>query len=151
MSTMLSKLALVAALDCACALPAAAQAPPAAKKAARVTIAQPPATELVQAEMAVIRWTTNNPGGTDLHFAAVYYGVDPAHLNLAATAPIRINRDESETTFRVRLGGLAPYTTYYYRVGSFESTGVSDGVTSAVAQFTTPGVGERVATRPQRP
>jgi hypothetical protein len=46
--------------------------------------------------------------------------------------------------FRVRVEGLKPRTTYYYKVTSVESSGKSDGVESPVSQFTTPGPGERI-------
>jgi hypothetical protein len=49
---------------------------------------------------------------------------------------------DEETTFRVRLIGLTPSTTYYYRVSSVDSGGVSDGVQSAILQFTMPAAGE---------
>jgi phosphodiesterase/alkaline phosphatase D-like protein len=45
--------------------------------------------------------------------------------------------------FRVRLSGLQPRTTYYYRVMSIESDGGSDGVASPVKRFTTPRPGGR--------
>jgi hypothetical protein len=41
--------------------------PPPAKKAAHVEIKQGPALELVRGDLAIIRFTTNNPGGTDDH------------------------------------------------------------------------------------
>jgi phosphodiesterase/alkaline phosphatase D-like protein len=50
------------------------------------------------------------------------------------------------TTFRVRIEGLEPRTTYYYRVTSEESNGKSDGVRSTVKEFTTPAPGERIVT-----
>ena len=39
---------------------------------------------------------------------------------------------------------LKPQTTYYYKVTSMGSGGKSDGVESAVNQFTTPAPGERI-------
>jgi phosphodiesterase/alkaline phosphatase D-like protein len=44
----------------------------------------------------------------------------------------------------VRIEGLKPRTTYYYRVTSEESNGRSDGVQSTVKKFTTPAPGERI-------
>ena len=117
--------------------------PPPAKRAAHVEIVQGPALELAHDDLAIIRWTTNNPGGSDDHFAVIHYGTDPTKLTQAAQSPMRINRDHPQTIFRVRVDGLKPRTTYYYTVTSMGSDGVSDGETSPVEQFTTPGSGER--------
>jgi phosphodiesterase/alkaline phosphatase D-like protein len=121
-----------------------AQLLPLAKKPARVEIKQGPALELAHDDVAVVRWTTNNPGGADHHFGVVYYGTNRKDLSLVARSRIRLNRGHPETTFRVRLDGLAPQTTYYYRVTSIESTGRSDGVRSTIRSFTTPALGERL-------
>jgi len=129
--------------------PTVAQILPPMKKAERVDITKGPALEMARDDMAIIRWTTNNPGGTDVHFAVVQYGTDPEDLNQMAKSQIRLNRGHSETIFRVRMPGLKPQTTYYYKVTSTESTGKSDGVESPVNQFTTPGPGERISAAPQ--
>jgi hypothetical protein len=121
-----------------------AQVLPPAPKAARVEITQGPALELALDEFAIIRWTTNNPGGSDDHFAVINYGTDPEHLSQLAKSPIRLNRGHAETVFRVRVVGLQPRTTYYYTVTSTERNGNSDGVESPVSQFTTAGPGERI-------
>src|SRR5262249_27990939 len=131
--------------------PTVAQILPPAKKAERVEITQGPALEGAREDFAIIRWTTNNPGGTDDHFAVVYYGTDPTDLSQIAKSHIRLNRGHPETMFRVRVAGLKPRTTYYYRVTSTESNGASDGVESPVNQFTTPGPGERVVNYPPQP
>jgi phosphodiesterase/alkaline phosphatase D-like protein len=130
--------------------PTVAQVLPPAKKAARVEITQGPALEMARDDMAIIRWTTNNPGGTDVHFAVAYYGTDPKDLSQMAKSQIRVNRGHPETIFRVRVSGLKPRTTYYYRVTSEESNGTSDGVKSPVNRFTTPGPGERIVAYPKR-
>jgi phosphodiesterase/alkaline phosphatase D-like protein len=129
--------------------PTVAQILPPMKKAERVDITKGPALEMARDDMAIIRWTTNNPGGTDVHFAVVQYGTDPEDLSQMAKSQIRLNRGHSETIFRVRMPGLKPQTTYYYKVTSTESTGKSDGVESPVNQFTTPGPGERISAAPQ--
>jgi phosphodiesterase/alkaline phosphatase D-like protein len=49
----------------------------------------------------------------------------------------------------VRIEGLKPRTSYYYRVASEESNGKSDGLESAVKKFTTPGAGERIVAYPK--
>jgi phosphodiesterase/alkaline phosphatase D-like protein len=122
---------------------------PPAKKAAHVEITQGPALEFARDDMAILRWTSNNPGGTDDHLAVVHYGTDPKELTQTAKSNVRLNQGHPETMFRVRLDGLSPRTTYYYTVTSTESNGKSDGVTSPVNHFTTPGAGERVVAYPQ--
>jgi hypothetical protein len=96
-----------------------------------------PVVESVSDTLAFIRWTTQNPGGTILHYAVVHYGKDPNHLDLTAESPTRINQGHGEMVFRVRMGDLQPATTYYYKVSSRQADGVSDPATSAVNQFTT--------------
>ena len=122
--------------------PAAAQLLPPAKKAERVEITKAPALELATDHLTIIRWTTNNPGGSDVHYGIVHYGTDPKDLSQTAKNPIRLNRGHVYTTFRVRLYDLKPRTTYYYTVTSEESNGTSDGVKSTVRTFTTPAPGE---------
>jgi phosphodiesterase/alkaline phosphatase D-like protein len=163
MNGLFLKLAITAAaFNLLSAAPAAAQhpppkagppieLPPPAKKPARVEIKLGPALEMARDDLAIIRWTTNNPGGTDVHFAVAYYGTDPEDLSQMAKSQIRINRGHSETIFRVRMDRLKPQTTYYYKVTSTESNGKSDGVESAVSQFTTPGPGERIVAFPSQP
>jgi phosphodiesterase/alkaline phosphatase D-like protein len=124
--------------------PAAAQVPqytaknipPPARKAARVQITEGPALELFRNNEAIIRWTSNNPGGTDEHFGFVKYGTDPHNLNLTAKGHIRLNQNHPYTVFRVRLEDVKPGTTYYYTVDSMEATGELDGVKSNVYHFT---------------
>jgi hypothetical protein len=93
--------------------------------------------ESISDTLAFISWTTQNPGGTILHYAVVHYGKDPNHLDLTAESPTRINPGHSEMVFRVRMGDLQPATTYYYKVSSRQADGISDSATSAVNQFTT--------------
>jgi len=119
------------------ARPAAAQLTAPTKRAAHVQITQGPSLELARNDSAIIRWTSNNPGGTDEHLGIVHYGTDPQKLNLMAKSPIRLNQSHGDTVFRVRVLGLNPKTTYYYTVDSMQATGKSDGVKSPVKQFTT--------------
>ncbi|MGA2353991.1 MAG: fibronectin type III domain-containing protein [Terriglobales bacterium] len=107
-------------------------------KAARVQITQGPELEIARASLAIIRWTTNNPGGADVHFGIVHYGTNPNELNQTAKSPIHLNRSHSDTVFRVRVLGLSPQTTYYYTVDSTGSDGTGDGVKSTVKDFSTP-------------
>jgi hypothetical protein len=113
-----------------------AQESPTTPKAARVQIIQGPEIALAS-WFTAIRWTTNNPGGSPVHYGIVHYGTDPKDLSQTAKNPIRLNPYHSETVFRVHLYNLKPRTTYYYTVDSVESNGKSDGVTSPVQSFTT--------------
>jgi phosphodiesterase/alkaline phosphatase D-like protein len=126
--------------------PAAAQVPqytakdipPPARKAARVQITEGPALESFRNNEAIIRWTSDNPGGTDEHWGMVKYGTDPHNLNLTAKGHIRLNRNHPYTVFRVRVSSLQPGTTYYYTVDSMGADGTDDGVKSGVYRLTTP-------------
>jgi phosphodiesterase/alkaline phosphatase D-like protein len=138
MNRLLLTLAITTTLDSLLfSNPAAAQVLPPAKKAARVEITKGPELEFSADHLTIIRWTTNNPGGSDVHYGIVHYGTDPQALSQTAKNPIRLNQGHQYTTFRVRIYDLKPRTTYYYRVTSEESNGQSDGVKSPVQQFTT--------------
>jgi phosphodiesterase/alkaline phosphatase D-like protein len=110
---------------------------PPAKKAARVHITRGPELELAQSHWAIIRWTSNNPGGSDEHLGVVTYGTDAGSLKETAKSHVRLNQNHSYTVFRVRIDGLKPQTTYYYRVDSTQANGNSDGAKSPVKHFTT--------------
>lgn len=112
--------------------------PPPAKKAARVQITEGPALESFRNNEAIIRWTSNNPGGTDEHYGLVEYGTDPHQLNQTAKSHIRLNRNHSYTVFRVRVEGLKPGITYYYQVDSTSADGSRDGLKSPVYHFSGP-------------
>ena len=112
-------------------------APP-APKTTHVKISQGPELEIARTNLVIIRWTTNNPGGTDVHYGIVHYGTNPNDLSQTAKNPIHINHSHPDTTFRVRVMGLSPQTKYYYTVESAEATGTNDGVESPVKQFSTP-------------
>jgi Purple acid Phosphatase, N-terminal domain len=114
------------------------------KRAAHVVIMQGPKLELANDYLVVIEWTTNNPGGDDEHFAIIHYGTNPNNLSQTAKSPFRLNRTHPDTTFRVRILGLKPQTTYYYWVTSAGADGISDGVRSPVNHFTTPPPGKRI-------
>jgi phosphodiesterase/alkaline phosphatase D-like protein len=139
MNGLLLRLAMVVTV---CSLlhsiPAATQLSPTTNKAARVRITQGPDIERADSDFAIIRWTSNNPGGSPEHFGIVRYGTDPTKLNQTAKSPIRLNPGHSYTVFRVRMDGLKPRTTYYYAIDSMEANGKRDGVKSAVKHFTTP-------------
>ena len=117
---------------------------PPAQTAAQVLITEGPELESpVKDGLAIIRWTSNNPGGSDEHWGAVHYGTDPKDLSQMAKSHIRLNQNHPETIFRVRVNGLKPDTTYYYTVGSMQANGKSDGVKSPVKRFTTPADPQR--------
>jgi hypothetical protein len=145
----MNRLLLIAAItmmvrSLALANPSAAQVLPPAPKSPRVAISKAPKLELASDYLTIIRWTTNNPGGSDVHYGIVRYGTNPKNLSQTAKSPLRLNRGHPYTIFRVRIDGLKPTTTYYYTVSSEASNGTSDGVTSSVYKFTTPGPGERI-------
>jgi hypothetical protein len=129
--------------------PTTAQNPPPAPKAVHVEITTGPELESANSWFAIVRWTTNNPGGDDDHLAIVHYGTDPEELSQTAKNHIRLNQGHRETIFRARLYDLKPETTYYYTVTSMGYDGRSDGVESSVNQFTTPAPGEVINNYPQ--
>src|SRR5712671_213215 len=81
-------------------IPSSAQFVPPAKKALRVRITKGPEIELSNNDLTIIRWTSNNPGGSPEHFAVVHYGTDPKKLNLTAKSHIRLNPSHDYTVFR---------------------------------------------------
>ena len=117
--------------------PGLAQLTPSSKKAASVQITQGPDIERADPDSAIIRWTSNNPGGSPEHYGVVYYGTSPKELSQTAKSHIRLNPTHSYTVFRVYMPDLKPGTTYYYKVDSIEPDGASDGVKSPVKSFTT--------------
>jgi Purple acid Phosphatase, N-terminal domain len=150
MNRRLLKLAITAvAGGLLCANPIVAQIPPPQKKAEHVAITKAPELEIAHDDLAIVRWTSTNPGGDDEHFAVIHYGTDPKDLSQTAKSPIRLNRTHPETIFRVRIDGLKPQTTYYYEVTSMGSGGDSDGVESSVNHFTTPAPGQVTSAYPQ--
>src|ERR1700758_3743178 len=76
---------------------AAAQASPTTEKAAQVRITQGPEVERADPDFAIIRWTTNNPGGSPEHYGVVHYGTDAKKLTQTAKSPIRLNPGHSYT------------------------------------------------------
>jgi hypothetical protein len=131
-----------------CSSPARAQTLPPAKRAENVKIIKGTALELAHDDLAIVRWTSTNPGGDDDHFAIAHYGTDPGDLSQTAKSHIQLNRSHPETIFRVRLTGLKPEMTYDYWVTSADGKGTNDGVKSSVSQFTTPAPGKRIIAYP---
>jgi hypothetical protein len=114
-----------------------AQESPTTPRAQRVQIIEGPKVELAREHLTIISWTTNNPGGSPVHYGVVHYGTDRNGLTETAKSPIRLNPDHASTVFRVRLDNIRAGTTYYYRVDSVQASGESDGVTSALRHFST--------------
>jgi len=92
---------------------------------------------LSRENLTIIRWTTNNPDGSPVHYGVVHYGTDPSSLTETAKSPIRLDPDHRSTVFRVRLDNLRARTIYYFRVDSTQASGVGDGVTSSLRHFST--------------
>jgi hypothetical protein len=57
-------------------------------------------------------------------------------LDETAKSHIRLNQNHLDTVFRVRVDGLKPGVTYYYKVDSMGGDGTDDGVKSAIYHFT---------------
>ena len=143
MNRLLVKLAIAAATGSLLfSSPIGAQIPPPAPRAQHVEIIKGPALEISHDDVAIVRWTTNNPGGDDDHYSVIHYGTDPNELSQTAKNHIRLNQSHPETTFRVRMDGLKPAMTYYYKITSMGYDGVSDGVESSVHQFTRAAPGQ---------
>jgi hypothetical protein len=141
------KFLLSSAIPCVAALfslticapqPSHAQVLHSAPTAASVHITKSPEIESIVDGLAIIRWTSNNPGGTPEHFGVVHYGTEAAHLDQTAKSHIELNQSHPDTIFRVRVDGLKPQTKYYYSVGSMGGNGRVDPVKSGVYHFTTP-------------
>ena len=138
MNRLLLKLAITVMFGgLLCSTPVAAQVSPTTKKAASVRIIKGPELERADSYLTIVRWTSNNPGGSPMHYGIVHYGTDPRNLSQTAQSPIRLNPRHPTTVFRVRMEGLKPGTTYYYTVESMEANGKSDRVKSTVKKFTT--------------
>jgi purple acid phosphatase-like protein len=87
--------------------------------------------------MAIIRWTVDTGGGTVKHYGIVRYGTDPRNLDHTARSPNRWVRSLPDMTYRVRIDGLTPGTTYYFTVDAAQADGIAMGLKSPVKQFTT--------------
>src|ERR1700687_3559286 len=114
MSKLLLKLVMMATAGCLLSSNVMlAQVSPTTPKAASVRITQGPQVELAKEHLTIIRWTTNNPGGSPVHLGIVHYGTDPKNLSQTAKSPIRLNPSHPSTVFRVRMDDFKPGTTYY--------------------------------------
>lgn len=78
MNKVMGQLATMVAVGALlCSDPTAAQVSPSTKKAARVRIISGPELEITKDDLAIIRWTSNNPGGSPEHYAVVHCGTNP--------------------------------------------------------------------------
>jgi hypothetical protein len=148
-SRLLGTLATVVVASFLSSKPLLAQESVSAPKVAQVRIIRGPELEMARGDLAILRWTTNNLGGSYQHFAVVHYGTDPDNLDQVAKSPIIVSRSQPETLFRVRMPNLKPRTKYYYVVTSMQSNGKSDEVRSPINHFTTPGPDDRIVAYPQ--
>ncbi|MDX6712420.1 MAG: Purple acid Phosphatase, N-terminal domain [Blastocatellia bacterium] len=117
--------------------PVAAQVSPTTKRAANVRITKGPMIERADSYLTIVRWESNNPGGSPVHYGIVRFGTDPRNLSQTAQSPIRLNPSHPTTVFRVRIDGLKSGTTYYYTVDSMEANGKKSRLKSPVKKFTT--------------
>src|SRR5258707_13649721 len=119
MKKLLLNLAITAgAASLLASTPMPGQVSPTTQKTGRVRITQGPEIELAKEHLTIIRWTTNNPGGSPVHYGIVHYGTDAKNLSQTAKSPIRLDPSRPDTVFRVRMDDLRAGTTYYYTVGS---------------------------------
>jgi cytochrome c peroxidase len=107
--------------------------------AAPLRIIEGPEVERSTRYLTVIRWETDNPGGSPVHYGIVQYGTRPNRLSETARSPIRLNPGHPTTLFRVRLDHLQEGTKYYYEVAAISASGQGDRVVSPIRAFSTPG------------
>jgi phosphodiesterase/alkaline phosphatase D-like protein len=117
--------------------PAAAQQRPAGNGSGRGQIVTGPALESATQNTAIIRWTATTGRGTATHYGIVRYGTDPRNLDQTAKSPNRWNQSLKNMTYRVRIDGLTPGTTYYFAVDAAQADGIGMGLKSPVGQLTT--------------
>src|SRR5882724_4454133 len=96
--------------------PTAAQQRTAEKRFERREIIAGPALESATQNTAIVRWTVDKGGGTRKHYGIVRYGTDPRNLDHTSRSTIRWIPSQPNMTYRVRIDGLTPGTTYYYAV-----------------------------------
>src|SRR5260370_7278745 len=88
-----------------------AQESPTTPMARHLRIIQGPRIELSRENLTIIRWTTNNPGGSPGHYGVVHYGTDPSSLTETPNSPTPVDPDHQTTLFRFSLLNLLPRTT----------------------------------------
>ena len=131
----------------AAALAALALAAPSTLAAGGDPVASTGSATSVTATSAVIGGTVNPNGSATTY--QVQYGTSGAYGS--ATAPGSAGSGTTATTISVPIGGLAPNTTYHYRVVATNPTGTGDGTDAtfttvegaAVAHAARPHLGHR--------
>ena len=104
----------------------------------RARIIKQPTLESATATTAIIRFTANTAGGTAKHFGIVRYGTCPEQLDRTAMSPLKWSSASApNVTYRIRIGGLAPHTTYYYVVDAAGAGGNAMRLKSRIRTFTT--------------
>ncbi len=84
MNRLLLKLAMMVVIGgLLYSTPVATQESPTTKNAASVRIIRGPEIERVDPDFAIVRWTSNNPGGSPEHYGVVYYGTNPRERRMA--------------------------------------------------------------------
>lgn len=104
----------------------------------RARIVEQPTIEAATATTAIIRFTANTAGGTAKHFGIVRYGTDPDQLDRTAVSALKWSRASApNVTYRIRIDGLAPQTTYYYVVDAALAAGNPMRLKNRIRTFTT--------------
>src|SRR5258708_22836279 len=75
--------------------PGATQESPTTKKATSVRITRGTEIEPADPDLVIVRWRSNNPGGSPEHYGVVHYGTNPKELSQTAKSPIRLNPGHS--------------------------------------------------------
>jgi hypothetical protein len=117
--------------------PAAEQRRSAGSRSERGQVVTGPALESATHDTAIIRWTANTGRGTATRYGIVRYGTDARNLDQTARSPNRWNQNLPTMTYRVRIDGLMPGTTYYFTVDAAQADGLGMGLKSRVNRFTT--------------
>ena len=117
--------------------PTAAHQRPVGNGFERRQIVTGPALESATHDTAIIRWTANTGRGTATHYGIVRYGTNPGNLDQTAKSPNKWNQRAPNMTYRVRIDGLMPNTTYYFTVDAAQADGIGMGLKSRVNRFTT--------------
>jgi hypothetical protein len=75
-------------------------------EAEHVCITEGPTIKSAKRNLIIIKWTSNNPGGTDEHFGIVHYGTDPGRLSQTAQSPGSRLSSTGSIEMRVQVKGL---------------------------------------------
>ena len=64
-------------------------------RAVSIRILSGPEIERATQNLSIVRWNTNNPGGSPVHYGIVHYGTRPDGLVETAASPVRLNPDHA--------------------------------------------------------